>query len=74
MFPEAPKLPQDKLQRIAREFDVSETTFVYPPDDPAHTASVRIFTPTMEVPFAGASDDWRGGGPARAWQAGGDGA
>jgi len=53
VFPEAPKLPQDKLQRIAREFDVSETTFVYPPDDPAHRASVRIFTPTMEEPFAG---------------------
>jgi len=28
-------------------------TFVYPPSDPSHTARVRIFTPTMEVPFAG---------------------
>lgn len=53
VFPEAEKLPQDKLQKIAREFNFSETTFVYPPDDPGHTAKVRIFTPTMEVPFAG---------------------
>ena len=53
VFPEAEKLPQDKLQKIAREFNFSETTFVYPPENPAHTAKVRIFTPTMEVPFAG---------------------
>jgi len=53
VFPEAEKLPQDKLQKIAREFNFSETTFVYPPGNPAHTAKVRIFTPTMEVPFAG---------------------
>ena len=53
VFPEAEKLPQDKLQKIAREFNFSETTFVYLPENPAHTAKVRIFTPTMEVPFAG---------------------
>jgi trans-2,3-dihydro-3-hydroxyanthranilate isomerase len=41
------------LQKIAAEFNYSETTFVFPPDDPAHTARVRIFTPTDEVPFAG---------------------
>ncbi|WP_099827573.1 PhzF family phenazine biosynthesis protein [Oceaniglobus indicus] len=46
-------LAEDALQKIAREFNFSETTFVYPPTDPAHTARVRIFTPTMEVPFAG---------------------
>jgi trans-2,3-dihydro-3-hydroxyanthranilate isomerase len=41
------------MQRIAAEFGYSETTFVLPPDDPQHTARVRIFTPTAEVPFAG---------------------
>lgn len=50
---DATGLPEADLQRIAREFNFSETTFVYPPTDPAHTAKVRIFTPTMEVPFAG---------------------
>ena len=42
-----------QMQSIAREFNFSESSFVLPPDDPAHTAKVRIFTPTMEVPFAG---------------------
>ena len=41
------------MQRIAAEFGYSETTFVLPPDNPQHTARVRIFTPTTEVPFAG---------------------
>ncbi|WP_204114075.1 PhzF family phenazine biosynthesis protein [Shimia biformata] len=53
VIPDATTLPEDDLQRIAAEFNFSETTFVYPPEDPAHTARVRIFTPTMEVPFAG---------------------
>jgi trans-2,3-dihydro-3-hydroxyanthranilate isomerase len=42
-----------QMQAIAREFGYSETTFVLPPDDPAHTARVRIFTPGSELPFAG---------------------
>ncbi len=53
VIPDATGLPEDALQKITREFNYSETTFVYPPADPAHTAKVRIFTPTMEVPFAG---------------------
>lgn len=53
VIPDATRLPEPALQRIAREFNFSETTFVYPPDDPAHTAKIRIFTPTTEVPFAG---------------------
>ena len=53
VFPDATALPEDKLQKIAREFNFSEVTFVYPPADPANTAKVRIFTPTMEIPFAG---------------------
>ncbi len=42
-----------QMQAIAREFNYSETTFVLPPADPAHTAQVRIFTPAAEIPFAG---------------------
>ena len=41
------------MQRIAREMNFSETTFVLPPDDPAHAAKVRIFAPTFELRFAG---------------------
>ncbi len=53
VIPDASELSEDSLQRIAREFNFSETTFVLPPDDPAHTAKVRIFTPTRELDFAG---------------------
>lgn len=41
------------MQTIAREFGHPETVFVFPPQDPAHRARVRIFTPTRELPFAG---------------------
>ncbi|AYD02107.1 PhzF family phenazine biosynthesis protein [Neorhizobium sp. NCHU2750] len=46
-------LSSDQMQQIAAEFGYSESTFVLPPEDPANTARVRIFTPTVEVPFAG---------------------
>ena len=46
-------IPEDSLLSIAREFNYSETTFVYPPDNAAHARRVRIFTPGAEVPFAG---------------------
>lgn len=46
-------VPEARLSQIAREFNLSETVFVYPPDDPSHTAKVRIFTPGQELPFAG---------------------
>lgn len=42
-----------QMQAVAAEFNLSETTFVLPPKDPAHTAEVRIFTPKSELPFAG---------------------
>jgi trans-2,3-dihydro-3-hydroxyanthranilate isomerase len=42
-----------QMQSIAGEFNLSETTFVLPPKEPAHTAEVRIFTPKAELPFAG---------------------
>ncbi|MBE7212763.1 MAG: PhzF family phenazine biosynthesis protein [Gluconacetobacter diazotrophicus] len=41
------------MQRIAREFNYSETTFVLPPASPGHHHRVRIFTPRQELPFAG---------------------
>ncbi|GGD86010.1 MULTISPECIES: PhzF family phenazine biosynthesis protein [Rhizobium] len=41
------------MQKIATEFNYSEVTFVLPPEDPQNSAHVRIFTPTMEIPFAG---------------------
>ncbi|HKW07792.1 MAG TPA: PhzF family phenazine biosynthesis protein [Candidatus Dormibacteraeota bacterium] len=41
------------MQSIAREMNFSETTFILPPVDPSHAARVRIFTPFMELPFAG---------------------
>ena len=41
------------MQAIAREFNHPETVFVLPPQDPAHRARLRIFTPARELPFAG---------------------
>lgn len=41
------------MQRIAREFNLSETSFVSPPQHLAHKARIRIFTPAYELPFAG---------------------
>jgi trans-2,3-dihydro-3-hydroxyanthranilate isomerase len=41
------------MQAIATEFNYSESTFVLPPEDSAHTARVRIFTRQNEIPFAG---------------------
>ena len=41
------------MQAIAREFNLSETAFILKPRDAAHTAHVRLFTPSSEVPFAG---------------------
>jgi trans-2,3-dihydro-3-hydroxyanthranilate isomerase len=46
-------LSSERMQEIAAEFNLAETTFVLPPRDGAHTAEVRIFTPRAEMPFAG---------------------
>jgi trans-2,3-dihydro-3-hydroxyanthranilate isomerase len=43
----------ETMQAIAKEFNLSETTFVLPPDDPRHDWRVRIFTPGSELPMAG---------------------
>jgi len=53
VFPDARQIKSDLMPRIAQEFNYSETTFVLPPDDPSHTAKVRIFTPGGELQFAG---------------------
>lgn len=50
---DAAGLSAQTMQAIALEFNYSETSFVLPADDPGHTAKVRIFTPRVEVPFAG---------------------
>ena len=46
-------LSTEEMQTIAAEFNLSETTFILPPADPANDANVRIFTPKAELPFAG---------------------
>jgi trans-2,3-dihydro-3-hydroxyanthranilate isomerase len=43
----------ETMQSVARELNFSETTFVLPAEHPDHIAKVRIFTPAMELPFAG---------------------
>ena len=50
---EADGLDVPLMQKIAREFGFSETVFVSKPQNPAHSARLRIFTPNAEVPFAG---------------------
>ncbi|MDB2646166.1 PhzF family phenazine biosynthesis protein [Pseudomonadales bacterium] len=53
VFPNAQGLTDEQMQKIAREVNYSETTFVMPPRDRKNTAEVRIFTPQSELPFAG---------------------
>ncbi len=53
VFPEAEGLSDAEMQALAAELNLSETTFVLPPDDPANDARVRIFNRTSEMPFAG---------------------
>ena len=50
---DADDIPPDVMQRVAREMNFSETTFVMAPSQPGHAARVRIFTPSTELPFAG---------------------
>jgi len=46
-------LSGEQMQKVAREFNLSETAFVLAPDTAEGTAKVRIFTPAVELPFAG---------------------
>ncbi len=50
---EAANLDVAAMQAIAREFNLSETVFVLPPENSANRARLRIFTPKRELPFAG---------------------
>jgi trans-2,3-dihydro-3-hydroxyanthranilate isomerase len=50
---DADPLSPEQMQAIAREFNLPETVFVLKPTNQAHSARIRIFTPTAEVPFAG---------------------
>jgi len=52
VLPEAEGLSSEQMQKIAREFNFSESTFVFPHEG-ALSRRVRIFTPATEVPFAG---------------------
>ncbi len=52
VLPDARGLNDTQMQQIAREFNFSESTFVFPADT-GHTRRVQIFTPSREVPFAG---------------------
>jgi len=53
VFPDARRLSDELMQRIARELNLSETTFVFPATRPDCIANVRIFTPASEMLFAG---------------------
>jgi trans-2,3-dihydro-3-hydroxyanthranilate isomerase len=53
VFPDARGMSDADMQSLAAEFNLSETTFVLPPADPANTARVRIFNRRSEMPFAG---------------------
>src|SRR5258708_8930837 len=53
VLPDAVGISTEDMQKIAREFNFGETTFVLPKNDPANTCRVRIFTPRTELDFAG---------------------
>jgi len=53
VLPDAAGISTEGMQKIAREFNFPETTFVLPKNDPANTYRVRIFTPRAELDFAG---------------------
>jgi trans-2,3-dihydro-3-hydroxyanthranilate isomerase len=52
VFTDAREIPEEVLQPLAREMNLSETVFVYPAEADGH-ARIRIFTPAAELPFAG---------------------
>jgi trans-2,3-dihydro-3-hydroxyanthranilate isomerase len=53
VFPDARGLSDAEMQSLAAEFNLSETTFVLPPEKPHNSARVRIFNRVAEMPFAG---------------------
>ena len=53
VFTDVRGVSSEIMQSIAKELNLSETTFVLPPKDPANDYCVRIFTPVLELPMAG---------------------
>jgi trans-2,3-dihydro-3-hydroxyanthranilate isomerase len=53
VFPDASDLSTSLMQKIAREFNLSETVFVFPATRAEYAAKLRIFTPGKEMDFAG---------------------
>jgi trans-2,3-dihydro-3-hydroxyanthranilate isomerase len=53
VFPSAGELDVPTMQALAREMNLSQSAFVLPPTLDEADARIRIFTPTMELPFAG---------------------
>lgn len=53
VFPEGQHVPEHLMPRIAKELNLSETTFVLPPVNPDNDIKLRIFTPGKELPMAG---------------------
>jgi trans-2,3-dihydro-3-hydroxyanthranilate isomerase len=53
VLPDAINISTEGMQKIAREFNFAETSFVLPKKDPANTCRVRIFSPRAELDFAG---------------------
>lgn len=53
IFPFKKPLTTEIMQKIARELNLSETVFMFPPSDPSKTIKLRIFTPQKELPVAG---------------------
>ena len=53
ILPDAAGISSEGMQKIAREFNFGETTFVLPKNDSANNFRVRIFTPRVELDFAG---------------------
>ncbi|MEQ8471243.1 MAG: PhzF family phenazine biosynthesis protein [Marinoscillum sp.] len=52
IFPNADQIDENLFQKIARELNLSETVFLFPPDESGNY-SMRIFTPGKELPTAG---------------------
>ena len=55
ILPDAAGISTEGMQKIAREFNFGETTFVLPKNDPANTCRGRIFSPRTELDFAARS-------------------
>ena len=53
VFTDARDLTSEDMQSLAREMNFSETVFVLPPSSPDADVRIRIFTPALELPFAG---------------------